>query len=387
MRRVPSQRPAQRLGLTVATEQGRLLSPATVQRVLAATSSFFDWAIAAEQYASGDNPMQRRIDHALGRVSDRHQPFVGAASRQQPVRRTVRVRLPLRLPRPMTREDIEALLASLTTLRDLAIFLLMLDGGLRPGEVLCLQLDDISYGRRRVTIRKRDDHPRGARAKARHERVVDLHEPRTLDAVSRYVLHERPIEAESPFVFLVGGAGARRCEPLSYQAVVRGSPAGWTGSGSAARRRPRMRCGTRTRRRCGRAGCGSWRCSGDSGTPRRSRSASTPGSPTSRSWPTTTPRWPAGRDRRRAAGPASGPAAEVRRVHVDRATYRAWLGEHMHQLRSAVGPDGGLRRVRRALAGRCRTGSPRRCGNDCTTGTIACAGSTRTAAPASSCPT
>ena len=122
----------------------------------------------------------------------------------------------------MTSEDVDALLTSLTTLRDLAIVLLMLDGGLRPGEVLCLQLNDISYGRRRMTIRKRDDHPRGARAKARRERVVDLHEPRTLDAVNRYVLHERPLDADSPFVFLVGGAGARRCEPLSYQAVVRG---------------------------------------------------------------------------------------------------------------------------------------------------------------------
>ncbi len=151
-----------------------------------------------------------------------NQPFVGAASRQQPIRRTMRVRLPLRLPRPMSGEDVDALLASLTTMRDLAIFLLMLDGGLRPGEVLCLQLDDISYGRRRVTVRKRDDQPRGARAKARRERVVDLHEPRTLDAVNRYVLHERPLDADSPFVFLVGGSGARRCEPLSYQAVVRG---------------------------------------------------------------------------------------------------------------------------------------------------------------------
>ena len=222
LRQMPSRRPAQRLGLTVATEDGRLLSAATVQRVLAATSSFFDWAIAAEQYTAGDNPMQRRVDHALGRVPERHQPFVGAASRQQPVRRTVRVRLPLRLPRPMSGEDVDALLASLTSLRDLAIVLLMLDGGLRPGEVLCLQLDDISYGRRRVTIRKRDDHPRGARAKARRERVVDLHEPRTLDAVTRYVLHERPLEAESPFVFVVGGCGPRRCEPLSYQAVARG---------------------------------------------------------------------------------------------------------------------------------------------------------------------
>jgi integrase len=221
-RRVPSRRPAQRLGLGVATGDGRLLAAATVARVLAATSSFFGWAIAAEEYAGADNPMQRRVDHALGLVPDRHQPFLGAASRQQPVRRTVRVRLPIRLPRPLTTDDVDVLLSSISTARDLAIFLLMLDGGLRPGEVLCLQLEDIAYGRRRVTIRKRDNHPRGARAKARRERVVDLHEPRTLDAVSRYVLHERPVEAQSPFVFLVGGTGPRGCEPLSYQAIARG---------------------------------------------------------------------------------------------------------------------------------------------------------------------
>ena len=118
LRRMPSARAAQRLGLTVATEHGRLLSPATVQRALAAASSFFDWAIAAEQYTTGDNPMQRRVDHALGRVPERRRPFVGAASRQQPVRRTVRVRLPLRLPRPMSSQDIDALLTSITTLRD-----------------------------------------------------------------------------------------------------------------------------------------------------------------------------------------------------------------------------------------------------------------------------
>jgi integrase len=99
--------------------------------------------------------------------------------------------------------------------------LLMLDGGLRPGEVLGLQLGDVSYGRRRVLIAKRDDHPRGARQKSRCERVVDLGEPRTLDAVSRYVLYERPAESPSPFVFLVGGTGPRRLDPLSYAALVR----------------------------------------------------------------------------------------------------------------------------------------------------------------------
>src|SRR5664280_952071 len=193
LRRRPTRRPAQRLRLAVATGEGRLLAPATVQRGLAATSSFYEWAIAAGEYAEPENPLRREIDPALARVPERHQPFVGTASRQRPVRRAVRVRLPMRLPRPLEGEEVQAVLDSMATLRDLAMTLLMLDGGLRPGEVLGLHLDDVAYGRRRVTIRKRDDHPHGARGKSRHERVVDLHQPRTLDAVSRYVLHERPL--------------------------------------------------------------------------------------------------------------------------------------------------------------------------------------------------
>jgi len=145
---------------------------------------------------------------------------MGRPSRQQQVRGVVQVKRPRRLPRPMSEADLEALLSGLKRLRDLAMLLLMLDGGLRPGEVLSLHLQDISYGRRRVTIRKRDDHPHGARGKSRTERVVDLHEPRTLEAVSRYVMHERPLEAASPFVFLAG-RGRQRCEPLSYDALVK----------------------------------------------------------------------------------------------------------------------------------------------------------------------
>jgi integrase/recombinase XerD len=225
LRKLPSKRAAQRLGMTVVvggdSMPGTLLSPATVNRVLAAASSFYDWAIATEVYTRDESPFQVRDDHALARVPDRHQPYMGKASRQRPVRRIASVRQPIRLPRPMSDADLEAFLSSLSRLRDLAIFLLMLDGGLRPGEVLSLQVDDISYGRRRVVIRKRDDHPRGVRGKSRTERVVDLHEPRTLEAVSRYMMHERPLDATSPFVFLVGGNGKRRLDPLSYDAVVR----------------------------------------------------------------------------------------------------------------------------------------------------------------------
>jgi integrase len=87
--------------------------------------------------------------------------------------------------------------------------------------VLSLHLEDVQYGRRRVVVRHRTDHPKGARTKSRTERVVDLHEPATLEALSRYVLDERPRDAETPIVFLVGGRGRRRCEPLSYAALAK----------------------------------------------------------------------------------------------------------------------------------------------------------------------
>jgi hypothetical protein len=84
-----------------------------------------------------------------------------------------------------------------------------------------LHIEDVSYGRRRVAVRPRNDHPKGVRAKSRFERIVDLHEAATLTAVSDYVMTERPVEASTPFLFLVGGRGAHRLEPLGYPALAK----------------------------------------------------------------------------------------------------------------------------------------------------------------------
>lgn len=63
------------------------------------------------------------------------------------MRRTVTVKQSRRLPRPVDETVPEKFIGSLKRLRDLAVFLLMLDGGLRPGEVLSLHLDDIEVTR------------------------------------------------------------------------------------------------------------------------------------------------------------------------------------------------------------------------------------------------
>jgi len=223
---IPSRRQAQRASLVLCTttDDGRpttRLSPATINRTFAAVSSFYEYLILSGHLKHSENPMLKEDDYATSRVSERHQPFMGHDSRQRPIRRTVRVKTIQYLPRPLSDEEIKLLRASLHRWRDKAMFLLMLQGGLRPGEVLSLHLEDLQYGRKRVIVRYRTDHPKGARTKSRVERVVDLLEPETLQAVSTYVMQERPADSESPFVFLVGGKGAKRCQPLSYHALVK----------------------------------------------------------------------------------------------------------------------------------------------------------------------
>ncbi len=221
LRSEPTRSRAQRLSLAAVNPTGAVtLSASTINRILTGVGGFYDWAIAAEHF-DGVNPIQGRPDPAWQRVTDRHQPFLGEASRQRSQRRVLKVREPRRLPRPLSDDQVDALFETVVCLRDRAMLLLMLHGGLRPGEVLSLHLEDVAYGRRRVFVRVRDDHPGGVRPKSRSERVVDLFEADTLAAISDYVLSQRPATATSPFVFLVGGAGPRQREPLSYAALVR----------------------------------------------------------------------------------------------------------------------------------------------------------------------
>jgi integrase/recombinase XerD len=211
-------------GVRVVSDLGRLvpsrLSAATVNRIMVGVAAFYDWAVLSGHF-SGRNPISKVEDVVSWRVLERHRPFLDGISRHVPATRQLRVKTVYRLPRPMSEQQIEALLNNLKSLRDKSLMLLMLNAGLRPGEVLNLQLGDIAYGRHRITVRWRNDHPKGARTKSRRERVVDLCDGTTLSMLNSYVMQERPREAETGFVFLIGGNGKHRNEPMSYDALVR----------------------------------------------------------------------------------------------------------------------------------------------------------------------
>lgn len=192
------------------------LTVPTINRILAAVSSYFDYLLYSETLQDRPHPFKKVTDAAAVRIRQRYQPFLGITTRVQPQKRLLHLRSIERLPRPMDDQKVQALLDSLTKKRDRAVFLLMLQGGLRPGEALGLHLEDIAYGRRRITIRHRTDHPKGVRSKSRVERIVDLLEPECLQAVSDYVMHERPQDTDSTILFLTGGKGKKRLEALSY---------------------------------------------------------------------------------------------------------------------------------------------------------------------------
>src|SRR5260221_2056029 len=128
-------------------QRGQLLSASTINRIFATVSSFYEYLIISEQFTQRENPIQVVEDNATSRVSERHRPFMGRASHQRPMRRIVHLKTAQRLPRPMSEEKVTALVTSLTCERDRAMLWLMIQGGLRPGEVLNLHLEDIQYCR------------------------------------------------------------------------------------------------------------------------------------------------------------------------------------------------------------------------------------------------
>jgi integrase len=110
----PSRRRGRPRGPSLAIINGSVaelsLSPATINRVLAAVSSFYDWARMAGQF-EGVNPIARVDDRTAARVSERHRPFLTGIAKRQPLRRALRVKTVRRLPRPMSTDQVSALIS------------------------------------------------------------------------------------------------------------------------------------------------------------------------------------------------------------------------------------------------------------------------------------
>jgi len=172
---------------------------ATINRRLAAIYGFYEHLLRIDPEGLPRNPVPRgQVSHAWALA-----PYgLLGHIRRRVTRSALRLKAPQRLPRGLTPAEVERLVGSFRTLRDKAIALLMLYGGLRSGELLGLQMPDLDLPGGRVRVW----------GKGGRERVVPV-DGDALHLVHRYILYERP-ESEAPQIFLAA-KGPHRGRPLT----------------------------------------------------------------------------------------------------------------------------------------------------------------------------
>jgi integrase/recombinase XerD len=167
------------------------LSARTIARRLSSVSGLYAYLVAR-----GDTPV--RVNPVPRGLMTRRQGGT-MRSRTAPL-----VRVPRTLPRILSPQEADRLVAALRTHRDRAMILAMLLAGLRRCEVLGLRFADVQVADRRLAVTE---------GKGGHHRVVPAAN-RFFEALGGYLHGERPAGAATDRVFVVL-KGPRRGAPLS----------------------------------------------------------------------------------------------------------------------------------------------------------------------------
>lgn len=163
--------------ITQAQQQGR--APATINAYLSAVFDFFCFLVEEESLTK--NPVKPRL-HFLS--------------------------IPVRLPRPMPREDVPRLFAVIDHPRDRAMLLIGLCCGLRANEILHLKPEDIDFDRHTLRVNQ---------GKASADCIVYLTPP--VEAALVTWLKQRPTEGDYLFCPIVRRAGSDPHKPLHYRSL------------------------------------------------------------------------------------------------------------------------------------------------------------------------
>lgn len=184
-------------------------SPATVNRVLTAVFGFYEFHARDGVEVAKALVNERRVGHGG------FKPFLRGIARSRQRGRVGRLREERRLPATLSVEQVAAILAAQTRLRDRFLFALLAGTGMRIGQALGLRHSDVVSHERRVEIVARQDNANGARGKGGRGWV-----PITSELVRLHsdYMHEEYRELDSDYVFVNLWAG-RIGHAMTYQAV------------------------------------------------------------------------------------------------------------------------------------------------------------------------
>ena len=194
----------------VVLETGRAArSPATVNRILTAVFGFFEFHARHGVGVAKALVDERRI--ARGGFK----PFLHGIAKSQPRGRVGRLREDRRLPATLSVEQVAAILAAQTRLRDRFLFAVLAGTGMRIGQALGLRHSDVVSHERRIEIVAREDNANRARGKRGRGSV-----PITTELVRLHsdYMHEEYGDVDSDYVF-VNLWGGRVGHAMTYQSV------------------------------------------------------------------------------------------------------------------------------------------------------------------------
>ena len=184
-------------------------SSSTVNRILTAVFGFFEFHA------------RHGVEVARALVDERRsgrggfKPFLHGIAPSRPRGRVGRLREERRLPATLAVEQVAAILAAQTRLRDRFLFALLAGTGLRVGQALGLRHCDVVSQERRIEIVAREDNANGARGKRGRGWV-----PITGELVRLHsdYMHTEYGDLDSDYVF-VNLWGGRVGHAMSYHTV------------------------------------------------------------------------------------------------------------------------------------------------------------------------
>lgn len=169
-------------------------SEKSINRAVTAVTGFYDYHIANKTVDF------KEFDRFYMPYSMEGGRLLTLIAKSKPMRqKLVKLKEPKKFPGCLSEFQVETLVNSCHRLRDKLIILMLNGTGMRIGELLGLQHDDIGDGKDYFVRVKKRNNPNGARAKGLERTIPVIRE--LLKMYNDYLIYEFP-EVESPYVFV-----------------------------------------------------------------------------------------------------------------------------------------------------------------------------------------
>jgi integrase/recombinase XerD len=187
--------------------------PSTLNAICSAVIAFYDYH---ERMDSLDGHRLNAKTTRLGH-SPHYQAFLKGIAPSTTAHSAVSQRVPEREIQILTANEVQTLIEACQTQRDRFLLTLLYQTGMRIGQALGLQHQDIESWHNLIRVVPRMDNANLARAKTFNPYTVHVSE--TLMAqYSQYLVEEYPPALDTEYVFVML-TGERKGRPLTYQAV------------------------------------------------------------------------------------------------------------------------------------------------------------------------